>query len=72
MDIVLHLDKKTALQLEALAQGRGQTPDIFALETLQNGLAACHKQQWPQAILDFQGEPDMPAFESDQIDTNTV
>lgn len=64
MDIVLHIDKKTALILEALANEREQTIDTFALEVLRNALATPHCQQWPLEVLSFQGIPEMPAFES--------
>lgn len=64
MDILLHLDQKTTHTLEVLAHQRGQKLDVFALEALRKGLAHCHAEQWPQEILNFQGVPDMPAFES--------
>ena len=64
MDILLHLDNKTTLALETLAHQYGQTPDALALEALQYGLTKYPTQQWPQAVLTFQGIPDMPAFES--------
>ena len=35
MDILMHLDEKTSLQLEALAELRGQSIDAFALAVLR-------------------------------------
>lgn len=64
MDILLHLDQKTAYTLETLAHQRGQKLDVFALEALRSGLAQCRTPQWPQEILNFQGIADMPTFES--------
>lgn len=64
MHFNLYLDDQTGQQLNAATEQCGQTRNALIREAVQEWLARRNKPQWPEAVMDFTGMPEMPAFEA--------
>lgn len=62
MHFSIYLDDATGQRLNALAQQVGETRNALIRQAIQDWMT--HQSQWPEAVMQFQGEPDAPAFES--------
>ena len=64
MNVNLYLDDETGQQLTLAAQGSGENRNALIRQAVAEWLARHTKPQWPEAVLGFQGIPDMPPFEA--------
>lgn len=64
MNFNLYLDDETGRQLASAAQQTGETRNALIRKALSEWLSRLDHPQWPDAVLDFKGIADMPAFEA--------
>ncbi|TCT19212.1 CopG family transcriptional regulator [Thiobaca trueperi] len=64
MHFNIDLDDATGQQLNQLAKQAGETRNALIRKAVRAWMTQQAQPQWPQAILDFTGLPDTPAFES--------
>jgi hypothetical protein len=64
MHFNVYIDDQTGQQLNATAEQSGQTRNALIREAVREWLAHRNKPQWPEAVMDFTGMPDMPPFET--------
>ncbi len=66
MNFNLYLDDKTADELDRTAKKFGETHNALICRALREWLdeKAPGGPAWPSPILEWQGVPDMPTFES--------
>jgi Arc/MetJ-type ribon-helix-helix transcriptional regulator len=66
MNFDLHLDDQIANELDQTAQKLGQTRSELIRQALREWLdnKALGSPGWPALILEWEGVPDMPPFES--------
>jgi hypothetical protein len=66
VNLNLYLDDQTARELERTAKELGQTRGELIRKAAREWLdkKALGSPGWPPLILEWQGVPDMPAFES--------
>jgi hypothetical protein len=66
MKFNLHLDDQTAKELDRTAKELGETRSGLIRKALREWLdkQALGNPGWPLSILEWQGVPDMPPFES--------
>ncbi len=64
MHFNIYLDDETGKQLTEAARQAGENRNAVIRRAVQEWLTRRGKPQWPQAVLAFAGEPDMPAFEA--------
>jgi len=63
MNFNIYLDDETARQLQQETQNSHLSRNAIIREAINSWLNSKHKQ-WPEEILNYQGEKDFPAFES--------
>ncbi|MDI6749480.1 MAG: CopG family transcriptional regulator [Rhodocyclaceae bacterium] len=64
MHFNIYLDDTTGQQLKAMAQQVGESRNALIRKAISEWLAHQCEPQWPQAVIDFEGMPDMPRFEA--------
>ena len=64
MNFNIYLDDDTGRQLTIAAKDSGENRNALIRQAVAEWLARHGKPQWPEAVLNFQGIADMPAFES--------
>ncbi|HEX9158931.1 MAG TPA: ribbon-helix-helix domain-containing protein [Rhizomicrobium sp.] len=66
MNFNLYLDESTAKELDRTARKLGETRSGLIRRAIREWLdrKALGSPAWPAAVLDWQGEPDFPPFES--------
>jgi len=64
MNFNIYLDDETGQQLTIAAKDSGENRNALIRQAVAEWLARHGKPQWPEAVLNFQGIADMPAFES--------
>ena len=64
MNFNLYLDDKTGEQLNRAAERSGQSRNALIRQAVLEWLARGRQPQWPAAVMDFEGLPDLPPFEA--------
>jgi hypothetical protein len=64
MNFNIYLDDETGQQLTLAARDSGENRNALIRQAIAEWLARHGKPQWPEAVRNFQGIPDMPTFES--------
>lgn len=64
MNFNIYLDDETGRQLAQAAEQAGETRNATIRRAVGEWLARHSQPQWPDAVLDFDGVADMPAFEA--------
>ena len=64
MNFNIYLDDETGQQLTLAAQDAGVNRNAVIRRAVSEWLARHAQPQWPEAILNFQGIPEIPAFEA--------
>ena len=64
MNFNIYLDDETGHQLVSAAAQAGDTRNALIRKAVSEWLLRHAQPQWPDAVLDFQGAADMPAFEA--------
>jgi predicted transcriptional regulator len=64
MHFNIYLEDETGLRLTEAAQQAGENRNAVIRRAVQEWLSRHDKPQWPEAVLNFTGMPDMPAFEA--------
>lgn len=64
MNFNVYVDKQTVVRLNRMAKTRRKSRNALVRQALANLLERDAKPDWPQAVLDFEGLPDTPCFES--------
>lgn len=64
MNFNIYLDDETGQQLTIAAKDSGKNRNTLIRQAVAEWLTRHGKPQWPEAVLNFQGIADMPAFES--------
>lgn len=64
MNFNIYLDDDTGHQLVSAAEQAGESRNALIRKAVSEWLSRHAKPQWPDAVLAFDGMPDMPAFES--------
>lgn len=63
MNFNVYLDDKTGAELSRLAKSLGKSRNALVRQAVEDWLK--HQEpHWPEAVLAFEGLPDMPPFES--------
>ncbi|MBN8517093.1 MAG: CopG family transcriptional regulator [Candidatus Accumulibacter sp.] len=66
MHFNIYLDDETGKRLTEAAQQAGENRNAVIRRAVQEWLARRVEPQWPETVLSFTGEPDMPAFEANR------
>jgi predicted transcriptional regulator len=64
MHFNIYLEDETGLRLTEAAQQAGENRNALIRRAVQEWLSRHDNPQWPEAVLNFTGMPDMPAFEA--------
>jgi hypothetical protein len=64
MHFNIYLDDDTGARLTEAAKQAGENRNAVIRRAVQEWLARRGTPQWPEAVLSFNGEPEMPAFEA--------
>jgi predicted transcriptional regulator len=64
MNFNIYLDDETGRQLSQAAEQAGETRNALIRKAVSAWLSHHSRPQWPDAVLDFKGMPDMPIFEA--------
>jgi predicted transcriptional regulator len=64
MHFNIYLEDEIGLRLTEAARQTGENRNALIRRAVQEWLARDNQPQWPQAVLNFTGMPDMPAFET--------
>jgi hypothetical protein len=64
MNFNVYLDEQAVERLNALARKTGTTRNALIREAVAHLLDKKAKTGWPQAVMEFGGDPRAPAFES--------
>ncbi|MFZ2853451.1 MAG: ribbon-helix-helix protein, CopG family [Rhodocyclaceae bacterium] len=64
MNFNIYLDDETGRQLAQAAAQAGETRNATIRRAVSEWLSRHSQPQWPDAVLDFEGGGDMPAFEA--------
>ena len=64
MHFNIYLDDGTGERLTQAAQQAGETRNAVIRRAVQEWLERRGQPQWPEAVLAYSGEADMPAFEA--------
>lgn len=64
MHFNIYLDDETGERLIEAAKNAGENRNAVIRQAVQEWLVRRGKPQWPQAMLLYTGDPDMPAFET--------
>ena len=60
----IHLDDHTSSALKKVAAKQGRTRNSIIAEAVRRWLAQADRTQWPKELLEWQGDPALPPFES--------
>jgi hypothetical protein len=64
MHFNIYLDDALGQQLTAEAQRTGASRNALIRKAIGEWLARRAQPQWPEVVMAFNGQPDMPAFEA--------
>lgn len=64
MNFNIYLDNETGQQLTSAAEQAGESRNALIRKAVGDWLYRYARPQWPDAVLDFKGIADMPAFEA--------
>lgn len=64
MHFNIYLDDATGQQLNAVAKQVGETRNALIREAVKEWLNRHACPQWPDAVMEFQGEPGLQPFEA--------
>ena len=64
MNFNIYLDDATGRKLVAAAEDAGETKNALIRKAVGEWLARRGVAQWPDEVLSFEGQADMPAFET--------
>ena len=64
MHFNIYLDDATGARLNEMAQQAGQTRNALIRQAVRDWLDRRARPQWPDAVKDFEGEPDIQPFEA--------
>lgn len=64
MNFNIYLDDETGRQLAQAAEQAGETRNATIRRAVGEWLLRHAQPQWPDAVLDFDGVAEMPAFEA--------
>lgn len=64
MNFNIYLDDATGRKLIAAAEEAGETKNALIRRAVGEWLARRGVAQWPDEVLSFEGQTDMPAFET--------
>jgi hypothetical protein len=64
MNFNIYLDDETGQRLKQAAKDAGETRNAMIRRAVSEWLAHRDSPRWPDALLDFQGLPEMPPFEA--------
>jgi hypothetical protein len=64
MNFNIYLDDETGQRLNRAAQEAGESRNAVIRQAVAEWLARHTLPQWPDTVLDFQGLPETPTFES--------
>jgi hypothetical protein len=64
MHFNIYLDDETGARLTEAAKQAGENRNAVIRRAVQEWLAQRGKPQWPEAVLDFTGDPEMQSFEA--------
>jgi len=64
MHFNVYFDDVTGQRLTAVAQQVGESRNALIRQAVSEWLARHEQPQWPDAVMDFKGLPDMPPFEA--------
>ncbi len=73
MNVTIYLEDPLAQELTHWAKSSGQNRNAIIREAIQEWLQQRKRQEWPLAVLKFNGVADFPAFETyrDELQTHT-
>ena len=64
MHFNIYIDNETGSKLKDLARKRKETRNALIRRAIQEWVDRSNNSGWPKEVLDFQGMPGFPAFES--------
>ena len=64
MHFNIYIDDETGAKLKEMAQKRKESRNALVRRAIQEWVDRSGRPAWPKEILDFQGAPDFPPFES--------
>ncbi|MBS0512872.1 MAG: hypothetical protein JSR42_17020 [Proteobacteria bacterium] len=64
MHFNVYFDDVTGQRLAAVAKGAGESRNALIRKAVDEWLARHAQPQWPDAVMAFEGMPDMPPFEA--------
>lgn len=64
MNVTIYLEDPLAKELSHWSKSSGQNRNAIIREAIHEWLEHRKQQQWPEAVLQFKGEADFPAFET--------
>lgn len=68
MNFNIYLDDETGRQLTSAAEQTGESRNALIRKAVGEWLSRHAQPQWPDAVLDFKGMTEMPAFEAGRGD----
>lgn len=68
MNFNIYLDDETGRQLTSAAEQAGESRNALIRKAVSEWLSRHAQPQWPDAVLDFKGMAEMPAFEASRGD----
>jgi hypothetical protein len=63
MNFNVYLDDETARKLERLAKRSGESRNAVIRRAVNAWIERDARKGWPESVLNWKGEPDMPPFE---------
>lgn len=66
MNFNIYLDDVTGQQLNAVAEKVGESRNALIRKAVSEWLAHQAQPQWPEAVIEFQGVAEIPAFEANR------
>ncbi len=67
MHFNIYLDDGTGERLTQAAQQAGETRNAVIRRAVREWLDRCGTPSWPEEVLAFTGEPEMPPFEEGRV-----
>lgn len=64
MHFNFYIDDQTGQQLNAAAERFGRSRNSLIREAVEEWIARHMREQWPDAVMKFSGEPDFPALDA--------
>ena len=72
MHFNIYLDEETGNRLTKVTKMSHQSRNALIREAINDWLIRHEGQQWPDLVLDFEGVPEFPAFESTRLELKPV